>query len=362
MAKSPLLSYAALSVVATLVIAPAAAWSAAEYRDTLDRPSPSSVHAAQSVLLALTQAERRLVAVGERGTILLSDDQGTGWRQAKVPVSVSLTATQFVSARVGWAVGHGGVVLATADGGETWRRQLDGRQAAHIELVAAKSEGAAGKRLRDAERLVKDGPDKPFLDLYFSDERNGLVIGAYGLIFVTTDGGQSWRSAQERLDNPKGRHLYGLRAVGRALYLVGEQGAVYRSDDGGQRFVELKTPYAGSYFGVVGAATGEVVVFGLRGHAYWSADAGVSWQQSEIASSSTLTSGLRLTDSSLLLVNESGQAFRSIDGGRSFKLLPLTQPSPYTGVAQAADGGLILSGVRGITRVAPAALTAGGKP
>ncbi len=293
---------------------------------------------------------------------MLSDDHGANWRQAKVPVSVSLTATQFVSARVGWVVGHGGVVLATTDGGETWRRQLDGRKAAQIEFDAAQGEGAAGKRLRDAERLVKEGPDKPFLDLYFSDERNGLVIGAYGLIFVTTDGGQRWRSAQQRLDNPKGRHLYGLRAVGKALYLVGEQGAAYRSDDGGQRFVELKTPYAGSYFGVVGAATGEVIVFGLRGHAYWSADAGANWQQSEIATGSTLTAGLRFADGSLLLVNESGQAFRSVNGGRSFNPLTIAQPSPYTGVAQAADGGVILSGVRGITRVVPAALTAGGKP
>ncbi len=54
---------------------------------------------------------------GERGIVLLSDDAGVSWRQAKVPVSVSLTAVQFVDAEQGWAVGHLGVVLHTQDGG-----------------------------------------------------------------------------------------------------------------------------------------------------------------------------------------------------------------------------------------------------
>ena len=72
---------------------------------------------------------RAALAVGERGIVLLSDDSGMTWRQARVPVSVSLTAVQFVDAEQGWAVGHLGVVLHTEDGGETWHKQLDGERA-----------------------------------------------------------------------------------------------------------------------------------------------------------------------------------------------------------------------------------------
>ena len=89
-------------------------------------------------MLAITRAGARLVAVGERGSILLSDDSGVSWRQAKVPVSVTLTAVQFPNAKAGWAVGHLGVVLHSADGGETWAKQLDGREAASLVLEAAK--------------------------------------------------------------------------------------------------------------------------------------------------------------------------------------------------------------------------------
>lgn len=100
-------------------------------RDVLDQPARLSERAVSSVLNAVVLAGTRLVAVGERGVVLLSDDNGRSWRQAgSVPVSVALTDVHFVSATHGWAVGHSGVVLHSDDGGETWMRQLDGNQAA----------------------------------------------------------------------------------------------------------------------------------------------------------------------------------------------------------------------------------------
>src|SRR5512134_1715805 len=76
----------------------------------LERPALASRHAQRSVLLGAAQAGARLVAVGERGIVLLSDDEGAHWEQVPVPVSVSLTAVRFADERLGWAVGHGGVV------------------------------------------------------------------------------------------------------------------------------------------------------------------------------------------------------------------------------------------------------------
>jgi hypothetical protein len=39
---------------------------------------------------------------------------------------------------------------------------------------------------REAEGLVQDGPDKPFLGLHFADAKRGWVVGAYGLALATT--------------------------------------------------------------------------------------------------------------------------------------------------------------------------------
>jgi len=96
----------------------------------------------------------------------------------------------------------------------TWQKQLDGNKAAELSLALAKQrteQNPANKKAKsmliDAERLVADGPDKPFLDLWFRNDTEGFIVGAYGLILGTTDGGKTWQSWQDRLDNGQGRHL-----------------------------------------------------------------------------------------------------------------------------------------------------------
>ena len=74
--------------------------------------------------LDIAYADSRIVAVGDRGKILYSDDQGDHWKQAVTPSEVLLTSVCFADARHGWAVGHDAVVLGSDDGGETWTVQI----------------------------------------------------------------------------------------------------------------------------------------------------------------------------------------------------------------------------------------------
>lgn len=322
-----------------------------------ERPAVVSTRATKAVLLAVTRAGQRLVAVGERGIVLLSDDNGASWRQSSVPVSVSLTGVRFASPQRGWAVGHSGIVLRTQDGGETWTKQLDGTSAARLTLdyFRRKSQSSEGdaeilkRQLADAERLVNDGPDKPFLDLYFSNETTGFVVGAYNLIFRTEDGGESWLPWQDHVDNPRGVHLYTIGGTGSDLYLVGEQGNIFHSADDGRTFTSVPNPYKGSYFGLLVDQTGAVLAFGLRGNAYRSVDRGASWQKVIIESAASLTGGAHLHDGRLILVNQAGQLLMSRDKGMSFQAVPGRSSAPLTAVAQAADGGLVLVGLRGAT-------------
>jgi photosystem II stability/assembly factor-like uncharacterized protein len=320
--------------------------------DVLERPAMASAKAAGSVLLALAQAGTRLVAAGERGIIIWSDDDGASWRQASVPVSVSLTALRFTSAQDGWALGHSGVLLRTHDGGQTWTRRMDGKQAAALVLNAARASGAQGAALADAERMVADGPSKPLLDLHFFDARHGLLVGAFGLLFATEDGGQSWLPAQQRIANPLGKHLYAIAGDGATCLIAGEQGAVYRSTDMGKTFTALATGYEGSYFGALALSPRDALVFGMRGNVRRSGDGGATWQKSEITAAASITAGLRLHDASLLLADETGQLYRSTDEGRRFVHLAPPQPSPFTAVLQQRDGQLLFSGMRGLTSVA----------
>lgn len=326
-------------------------WAAASPRiSLLDQAALQSAKAARAVLLAVTRAGERLVAVGERGIVLLSDDSGKSWRQAQVPVSVSLTAVQFVDAEQGWAVGHMGVVLHSSDGGETWVKQLDGVTAAQLALVSAQH-GDDAKQLKDAERLVADGPDKPFLDLYFSDRRTGYVVGAYGLILHTVDGGASWQPWMQRVDNPEGLNLYGIRAIGGGLFIVGERGLLLRSSDNGRSFQALDSPYDGSFFGLQGGASGELVAFGLRGNAYRSDDAGASWRRIETGLEVALSAATKLTDGAVVLASQAGDLLISPGQGSSFRQLTDPAGTSIAGLVAAPDGSLICVGLSGLTRL-----------
>ena len=219
--------------------------------DVLDTPAQISPLAQHGLLLGLAEVGERLVAVGQRGHILYSADRGQSWRQASVPVSSDLVAVQFPTPSHGWAVGHDGVVLHSADGGSSWQRQFDGR------------------------RLGPQGAETPLLDVHFDDPMHGLAVGAFGTVLCTDDGGQRWQAMPGLVDNPQGLHLYALRRIAGELYLAGEQGLLLRRE--GERFVALKTPYAGTLFGVVGNERA-LVAHGLRGNLVRSTDGGRSWQ------------------------------------------------------------------------------------
>ena len=223
----------ALTAVALAALA-AGTGIAAPVGDALKRPALSVKQPERAVLMAATQAGSRLVAVGERGIIVTSDDGGGTWRQAPCPVSVTLTAVRFADARIGVAVGHGGVVLTTADAGASWALKLDGQQLAKLAVEAARTSGDA-TRLKDAERLVSEGADKPFLDVAVLDPSRYLAVGAYGIAFATEDAGRTWAPLMSRIENPRSQHLYVVRVQGESIMLAGEQGLVTRSTDVARR-------------------------------------------------------------------------------------------------------------------------------
>lgn len=320
--------------------------------DVLDLPAAYSNAPSRVPLLAVTRAGNRLVSVGQRGHILYSDDGGTHWRQAEVPVSSDLTAVYFPTPNEGWAVGHDGVVLHSADGGIHWGRQLDGRQIGQLMLdyYAAHPQPDNATWLEQARRFKEEGADKPFLDLWFRDANEGFVVGAFNLILHTRDGGRTWEPWNHRIDNPQALHLTAIAASADDLFIVGEQGLLLRlshQQEGQQeRFVALQSPYAGSFFGVV-ARPGLVFAYGLRGHAVRSVDGGESWSAVDTGLPVSLTAANFDASGRLYLFSQAGQGLVSDDRGVSFKPLELAERLPVSG-AVAGPGRLLLVGTRGV--------------
>ncbi|MFN3770759.1 MAG: WD40/YVTN/BNR-like repeat-containing protein [Ectopseudomonas guguanensis] len=312
----------------------------------LERPALRAVNPARSYLLGIAQAGQRLVAVGERGLIVLSDDQGATWRQAAAPVSVTLTAVRFADAEHGYAVGHGGSVLVSEDGGTHWTASLDGRRAAQTLLAAALAQGNP-RAIAEAQRLVEDGPDKPFLDLWLKGPQEAYVVGAYGLALRTDDGGKSWQPWLQRELNPGGLHLNAIRSRGQRVVIAGEQGLVLISEDGGKHFREVLTPYSGSFFTLELPADGSIVLAGLRGNALRSEDGGETWRPLASPVEASITASALLADGTAIYANQAGMLLRERDG----RLLPINQQPlpPLNNLLPSSHAGLILLGAEGVS-------------
>jgi photosystem II stability/assembly factor-like uncharacterized protein len=335
-------------------------------------PAIPSPDAPRTLLLDVSRAGDRLVAVGEQGHIIWSDDNGASWTHAEVPVSLMLTGVVFPTAERGWAVGHEAVVLSSGDGGKTWSVALASETIAALQVDAAREaiteaeaalEAAAKEdqedaqyaledaeiALEDAELAIEEGITYPALDIWFESPNRGYALGAYGLLLATTDGGATWKLHSKRLDNLDGYHLYGIaRSASGALVIAGEAGGLHRSLDDGVSWERLEPPYAGSFFGILATNDGSLLIFGLRGNIFRSEDDGDSWMPIDAPGDSTLFGGRVLSDGRIVLVGASGTVLESRDGGLSFETVAVAGRSARNAVAETAAGELVLAGFGGV--------------
>lgn len=288
-------------------------------------PAAQARLAGKSLLLDAAAAEGNSVVVGERGHILTSTDNGDSWRQIEVPTRAALTGVFFQDSDLGWVVGHDSVILRTSDGGSSWE-------------------------------IVNWAPEEesPLLDVWFSDPNNGFAVGAYGSFYRTSDGGATW-SFEPISEWDFHLHHIARSAEGR-LYLAAEAGMIYSSDDGGETWTELSSPYEGSFFGTLPLDGDAVLVFGLQGHLFRSEDAGETWTAIETGTTSMLTDAIRLPDGRIVVSGLGGTLLLSTDGGFSFELLPQTDRRGISSIVEAGDGQLLMVGEFGVKTMPAASL------
>lgn len=338
--------------VALLSASPASMVLAQAFEAPLNVSAEHSPRMLTSTMLAVASTGPRLVAVGLRGSIIVSNDQGKTWAQAQVPVSTDLVAVTFASAQSWWAVGHGGVVLHSSDGGMTWEKQLDGLQASKlaIDFYSRNPEQIADADvfLTNENKLAVEEETQPFLDVYFADEQHGYVVGTFNRIFTTLDGGKTWTPLMHRSGNPQEWHFYSVSGNNGQVYLSGEQGRVWRLDQTSQEFVAINTPYNGTLFGITAQADGQLFAYGMRGSLFHSSDQGQTWQRSTLPFTSNVMRVIALGKKRLLVVAQSGEIVQSQDDGQTFNPVPLVNPMPYFGAALLDTGHLALAGALGV--------------
>lgn len=307
-----------LAFLGILIGCLASTYSFAQEADNQADPAVSARLAPEALLLDAETLNGRIVAVGERGHVILSDDGGQTWRQGVVPVRSTLTAVDFVDEKNGWAVGHDGAIVHSNDGGETWTLQ------------------------NHAPEL-----EQPLLDVMFFDADDGIAIGAYGYYLFTSDGGGTWEEIM--IDEEWDYHLNAIVEAGDAnLYIAAEAGSIYRSSDRGRTWTPMVFPYEGSMFGILDLGSGRLMTFGLRGNVFESDDHGNNWRQVHTGTERALLGGRQLDDGTVVLVGASGTILTWPPGAHAFDVRRHDEGADLVAVVPDGNGGLLLFGQSGV--------------
>lgn len=274
----------------------------------------------------LAQVGKRIVAVGELGHILYSEDEGKTWTDAKVtPQRESpLTQVAFFNDKEGVAVGNDGWILRSADGGLNWQ-----------------------------ETRFDSEHSEPLLDLWGLPKGPVYAIGSFGRFFVSQDLGKTWQARNTSIED---RHLNGIAgdADGRMM-MVGEQGNVLRSIDGGVTWGALPKFYKGSFFGVIRLSADEWIAYGMRGNVFFSRDFGATWQQSQLPLHMSMFGHMVAVDGSIVLVGAGGAIVESHDRGTSFTPVQTGGIASYTSIIPLHGDRMLIAGEAGIHELTIAA-------
>lgn len=282
----------------------------------------------KTLLLGVTKAGERLVAVGSWGHIILSDDAGVTWRQAqKVPTRTTLTSVYFTDDKNGWAVGHDTVVLHTADGGEIWEMQYSDPPA-----------------------------ETPLLTVWFENNEHGIAAGSFSFMLETFDGGKTWESRPlleaepDEFEQPHLNAIFWGTDRKTQVMIASEAGNFFRSHDSGKTWELVKMPYIGSFWGGLVTKQGRVLALGMRGNIFRSDDFGASWTKVETGAEQSYSGAVQLADGTIVAVGLAGTVSYSSDNGESFSTVIRPSRTGLSSVAESANGEVVLFGDVGIER------------
>jgi photosystem II stability/assembly factor-like uncharacterized protein len=154
--------------------------------------------------------------VGEFGTIMATEDGGRTWRQQPCPVETTLFGVHFASDREGWAVGVDAEILHTTDGGSTWRQmEAPHKERAYYDVTVSGSRGwiagDAGTLLTShdqgltwaVEPLPIELAASWFRALALRASGRGIAAGAHGLLYrLDGDAARDLRGGRSRSVTP----------------------------------------------------------------------------------------------------------------------------------------------------------------
>jgi photosystem II stability/assembly factor-like uncharacterized protein len=230
--------------------------------------------------------------VGRDGLVMLTKDGGATWTKTNAFASAPegeerphLFAVDVLEGGAMVAVGDFGVIVHSKDQGQTWERrsysltEAAAQPAAEEKAPAKGKKGKKDKKQKQAKgKKGKKGKKEPapevaaaaaeenegFLDMSanenagaedearltavsFADDKHGYVVGEFGLILVSNDGGITWNRQKSGVEGV----LFGVQALSeKHVVAAGSDGVVLETLNGGRSWSLIPTPTKKHLFGL----------------------------------------------------------------------------------------------------------------
>ena len=278
----------------------------------------------------LIKVDGRIVAVGERGTIVLSEDEGKTWRQTlkDMQMPVTLTDIAVIGDKTLLAVGHDNVILRSQDSGQSWNQIM-----------------------RDSDL------GEPLLGSWSEDGKTVFAFGSFGKFYVSKDGGRSFESRELPI---YGEHLSAMDGSDNGIrVLVGEMGLALRSVDGGESWQKLEPFYNGSLFGVAHLEDSRWIAYGMRGHVFFTDDHGENWSTVDVPHELPLYGHALVNGGEeVVIVGTAGTYVKVNNFGVLLETGSLGELGTLTSAVVLPGGELFVAGQRGLTQGAKSLVAA----
>jgi photosystem II stability/assembly factor-like uncharacterized protein len=307
----------------------------------------------------------RAVVVGYSGKIVETTDGGRTWAARPSGSDLALYSVHFVDDEVGWISGQDGLILHTTNGGKTWDKQESnaffddketGQQSLFLfgvhaidhdhawavgdrSILTSTSDGgktwtarkvAMETDLSGGQSLAASDPI--FYDVQFVDAKHGWIVGEFGKIMYTENGGESWVEQEKTLmegsnifdllDLPT---MFGVKMLdGQNGLAVGLEGHIARTKDGGKRWtydeVQVDYPLVDPLFSVQHFPDGTAWASGAAGEVVYREAGAEAWSRAKLGQDVlTWLRSINFFDKDHgWMVGGYGLIYRTTDGGKTW--------------------------------------------
>ncbi len=169
--------------------------------------------------------------VGSRGLILATVDGGNRWKKIENRTKEALFEINMETKSVGFIVGLNGTILKTVDNGKSWERQ-------------------------------NSNTDKYLKSIDFYNDELGICVGGNGVILRTTDAGSTWNEIKDVTKRP----LNKVKFIDKKnVIAVGNNGAILLSSNSGESWNSVESKYFQNWNDIGVVPNGKIFIIGTSG-------------------------------------------------------------------------------------------------